>query len=167
MTTDQFWQIIEEARGGSSPELASASSHDLAAILAKLSDEQVKEFVKHFYNCLIELNRWNIWGAGYVVSGGMGDDSYHYFRSWIIGKGRSAYNQALSDPDLLGPWIDNPEEMDNEELEYVALNVLESRGVEDDPRDDIEESPDDDPQGEPFDEDEVERSYPRLSAKFA
>lgn len=167
MTIDQFWETVEKARGGSSPELPSTPPESLEKAIEKLPVEDVKEFLKHFYACLIELNRWNIWGAGYVIHGGMGDDSFHYFRSWIIGKGRSAYNQALADPDLLGPWIDDPEEVDNELLEYVALEVLESRGVEDDPREDVEGSPDDEPQGEPFDEEEVERSYPRLAAKFA
>lgn len=165
MTIEQFWQTIDKARTGSNPMSPSASPEKLAEVLKPLPADDVKSFLFHFYSRLIELNRWNIWGAGYVIAGGMGDDSFHYFRSWIIGKGKAAFDQALSDPDSLGSWIDD-EDVDNELLEYVALDILEANGIEDDPRDDIEESADDEPKGDPFDEDEVERSYPKLAAVF-
>ena len=165
MTTEQFWQTIDRARTGTTSMTPSASPEKLADILKAMPVEDLKSFLVHFYSRLVELNNWNLWGAGYVIAGGMSDDSFHYFRSWIVGKGQSAYDQALADPDQLGPWIDD-DEVDNELLEYVALEILEARGVEEDPRDDIEASADDEPKGEAFDEDEVERSYPRLAAKF-
>jgi hypothetical protein len=31
----------------------------------------------------------------------MSDDSFEYFRSWVIGKGAEAVAQALTDPDGL------------------------------------------------------------------
>jgi hypothetical protein len=73
--------------------------------------------------------------------------------------------QALTDPDGLGPFVDT-EEVDNELLEYVALEILESRGVEEDPREDVERSADDEPVGEAFDEDTVDEAYPRLAEQF-
>jgi hypothetical protein len=39
----------------------------------------------------------------------------------------------MKNPDELGPVVDN-NEVDNEVLEYVAVNVLEQRGVEEDPQ---------------------------------
>jgi hypothetical protein len=31
------------------------------------------------------------------IAGGMSDDSFHYFRSWIVGK--NAFEVAMTDPD--------------------------------------------------------------------
>lgn len=165
MTIEQFWQTIDKARTGSNPMSPSASPERLAEVLKPLSDEDVKSFMTHFYRLLMDLNHWNIWGAGYVIAGGMSDDSFHYFRSWLIGKGESVTALAKSDPDALIDYIDDAD-VDNELLEYVALDVLEARGIEDDPRDGFEASADDEPAGTAFDEDEVFGNYRRLSAKF-
>jgi hypothetical protein len=81
---EQFWSLIDQARGGSS---ATASPERLAETLNRLSDEMILEFAHMFYEKLCDLNQWRLWAAGYVIGGGMGDDSFHYFRSWIIGKG--------------------------------------------------------------------------------
>ena len=95
----------------------------------------------------------------------MSDDSFHYFRSWILGKGRDAFEVAMRDPDELGPFVDN-NEVDNELLEYVAVNVLEQRGVEEDPRDRCGRGADDPPTGEPFEEGTVAAAFPKLAALF-
>lgn len=134
-------------------------------MLSLLSDEEVQEFMREFYRKLVELNRWDLWAAGYVICGGMSDDSFHYFRSWIIGKGRQCYETALLNPSSLVPFLDDPE-VDNELLEYVALEVLEGRGIEDDPRAELEGDADGEPSGEPFDEETVDELYPAL-AEFA
>jgi len=44
----------------------------------------------------------------YVITGGMSDDSFHYFRSWILGKGRNLFEVAIKDPNELGPFVDDP-----------------------------------------------------------
>lgn len=95
----------------------------------------------------------------------MSDDSFHYFRSWILGKGRDAFEVAMKDPNELGPLVDN-NEVDNELLEYVAVNVLQQRGVEEDPRDRSDRRADDQPAGEPFEEETVAAAFPKLAASF-
>jgi hypothetical protein len=95
----------------------------------------------------------------------MSDDSFHYFRSWIIGKGRSVFNLAMENPDDLGPYVDNTE-VDNELLEYVPLEILEGRNIDEHPRDRAERYADGAPLGEPFDEVTVGSSYPKLAKLF-
>lgn len=167
MEASVFWSLIDRARpeGADAPTRPSASPEALRAVLDPLPNEEIAAFERFFYTELIRLNRWELWGAGYVIAGGMSDDSFHYFRSWLIGKGPAAVEQALSDPDGLGPYIDDAE-VENELLEYVALEMLEGRGVEEDPRDDIEGNADGEPEGEAFDEDEVFAAYPRLAEQF-
>jgi hypothetical protein len=114
---------------------------------------------------MCDLNQWRLWAAGYVIAGGMSDDSFHYFRSWIIGKGQKVFEVAMKDPDELGPFIDNPE-VDNELLEYVPVDLLKERGLEEDPRDRSDRRTDEEPKGEPFEEDTVVAAFPKLAALF-
>ena len=151
-----FWPTIKASSGDPAK---------LTALLKDKSNEDVIAFGSTFYQLLINLNRWEIWGAGYVMAGGMSDDSFHYFRSWIIGKGEEAYETALKSPDDLGQFAGEDDDFDNELLEYVAVEVLEERGVED-PRESPDGFADDEPKGEEWDEDEVYAKYPKLAAQF-
>ena len=162
ISESEFWSLIDRARAGSS---VSAKPNRLAEILGHLDDAGVLDFGHMFYEKVCDLNQWRVWGAGYVIAGGMGDDSFHYFRSWIVGKGKHVFEIAMKDPDELGPFVDNPE-VDNELLEYVAVDILEGRGVEEDPRDRSDRRADADPIGEMFDEDTVAASFPKLAARF-
>jgi hypothetical protein len=166
MPSSRFWEIIDLGRAQTKPSGASVNPRAMEKILGTLTDTEVLEFMREFYQGLITLNKWEVWGAGYVIDGGMSDDSFHYFRSWIIGKGQEVFETALSSPDDLGKFVQEHDELDNEELEYVAIEVLESRDLED-PRDEFEENADQDPTGQMFDEETVEMLYPKLAAKFA
>jgi len=163
ITDERFWQIMDEARNGSS---ASASPMALTEVLSRLSDSEVSAFGHMFYEKLCALNFWRLWAAGYIIAGGMGDDSFHYFRSWIVGKGKALFDIALKDPDDLGPWVTKDDrDVDNELLEYAAVKIMENRGGED-PRDLSDCHPDADPRGEPFDEDTIADVCPKLASLF-
>jgi hypothetical protein len=99
------------------------------------------------------------------MADGMSDDGFHYFRSWILGKGKAVYDLALSSPDELGAFGKPDDEFDNELLEYAAVEVLEKRGIAD-PTESLDASPDDVPVGEPWEEDDVYDLYPKLAKKF-
>jgi hypothetical protein len=162
-TTDkQFWSLIDEARASVS---GSARPEKLAEVLARRNDDEVSDFCEKYYEKICDLNQWRLWGAGFVIAGGMSDDSFHYFRSWIVGKGETVFETAMKEPDELGPYIDDPE-VDNELLEYVALKILEKRGIKDDPRDRSAGRADEDPVGEPFDENNVSDAFPKLAVLF-
>ncbi len=164
MDKAEFYSLVESAREKSGPLDPSADPDSLRDVLNELDDDAIAEFAVEFERELARLNRWSIWGAGYVIAGGMSDDAFHYFRSWLIGKGRDAVEQALAEPDGLGIYLDT-DEVDNELLEYVAVELLEERGVENDPRNESDESSDDDPMGDPFDEDTVDAAYPTLATR--
>ncbi len=161
ISEEKFWKIIEEARMGGS---ASADPKALSRVLSLLSDQEVSAFGHMFYEKLCALNFWRLWAAGYIIAGGMGDDHFHYFRSWIIGKGKSLFDVALRDPDQIGPWIDDPD-VDNELLEYVAVDIMQQRGRED-PRELSDCNPDAMPRGRPFTEKTVRKLCPKLASLF-
>ena len=163
ITDERFWAIMDEARNGGS---ASTSPKALSEVLNRLSDAEVSAFGYSFYEKLCLLNFWRLWAAGYIIAGGMGDDSFHYFRSWIIGKGKSFFDVALRDPDEMGPWLPTDDrDVDNELLEYVAVKIMEQRGGND-PRELSDCNPDATPRGEPFDEDTVANLCPKLASIF-
>ena len=162
MTDEQFWSLLAQARDGGS---ASASPEKLTEVLKRLSDDEVSDFGLIFYTKLCDLNSWRLWGAGYVIAGGMSDDSFHYFRSWIVGKGKEVFELAMEDPDGLGSFVDD-REVENELLEYVTVDILKGRGSEVDPRDRSDRTPDFNPSGQPFDEETVSASFPKLAVLF-
>ncbi|HEY0375106.1 MAG TPA: DUF4240 domain-containing protein [Amnibacterium sp.] len=165
MHPDRFYDLIESARPGSAPSDASADSEELASLLRTLDDEDLLGFVRTFEAELARLNQWAVWGAGYVATGGMSDDAFHYFRAWLIGKGRDAVETALTEPDALADFLDGSE-LENEELEYVAFDLLEERDL-DREMDEVDGSREGEPEGVPFDEDTVDRSFPRIAAAVA
>jgi hypothetical protein len=130
-------------------------------VLGELTTPDVQDFTLEFARKLVTLNNWDLWAAGYVITDGMGDDSFHYFRSWIIGKGRECFDTAIQNPAGLLPFLDNME-VDNEGLEYVALEILEGRGITEDPRNELDGHADQEPSGDPFDEDTVAERFPTL-----
>jgi hypothetical protein len=160
-----FYEIIDSARDRpASASTPSADPNRLKTELAKLGDDDVFAFGAAFHLELIRLNRWPVWDVGYVAAGGMSDDSFHYFRSWLIGKGSAAVEQAVSDPDGLVAYLDDSD-LDNELLEYVAIDLLDERGIDSDPRDSSPESADDPPRGvQVDDETSLAVHYPRVTA---
>jgi hypothetical protein len=161
ISDDRFWSLIDKARTGSE---ASAAPKRLAEVLNPLVNQEISAFGHMFTEKLCDLNQWRLWAAGYIIAGGMSDDSFHYFRSWIIGKGRAVFETAMKDPDAIGPWIDD-REVDNELLEYVAVEILQERGGKDS-RELSDRSPDAMPSGEPFEEETVAKICPQLAALF-
>src|SRR5207244_1156324 len=45
--------------------------------------------------------QWSLWAGAYVLNGGCSDDSFDYFRGWLIAQGRAVFEDALGDPDTL------------------------------------------------------------------
>ncbi|MDH2444251.1 DUF4240 domain-containing protein [Amnibacterium sp. CER49] len=161
MDRGRFYEIVETAREGIVPESPSADGESLRTALSNLSDDEVADFVRTFEEELVRLNRWSVRGAGAAASGGMSDDAFHWFRCWLIGKGADAVDTALDDPDGLVAYLDT--RMENEPLEYAALEELDERGLPD-PRTEDGPRPDDEPEGERIDPDSVEERYPRITA---
>jgi hypothetical protein len=155
----RFFELIDAAR--EARETASADPDQLAEALEELSDEEVTGFAEQFARQHLRLNDWRIWRAGWVAQGGMSDDGFHYFKSWIVGAGAAAVAQALTDPDGLVDFFGTDVDLDNEELEYIAVEILDSRELPD-PREEFDM--DEDPTGEPLDEATVDGDFPRIAA---
>jgi hypothetical protein len=171
MSTSRFWKVIDAARGTTDPVARSAAPAAVRAQLDKLSDRDVAAFAVRYDDLMVQLDRWDVWGAGYAAAQGMGDDDFDYFRAWLIGKGQKVVSDALSDPDELvrdlSPADDSKDDFDNEDLDYVDNDVFAQRrgqAAADAFDAKIGSDVDDDPSGKQFDEKTDDAHYPLLAA---
>jgi hypothetical protein len=129
MDRTRFFELIDAARDGVEDTAPSADADALRTGLEALDDDDLLGFARRFDEELSGLNRWAVWEAGYVARGGMSDDAFRYFRAWLIGKGAAAVDAVLADPDSLADYVDGEAVLENEELEYAALEAVDERGL--------------------------------------
>jgi hypothetical protein len=164
MDRARFYELIDAAREGVEDTAPSADADELRTALDALDDEDLQGFVTAFDAELARLNRWSVWEAGFVASGGMNAVDFRWFRAWLVGKGLAAVETALTAPDDLADLLGEDEAPRNERLEYTALEAVDERGLPD-PRTDADAAPSDaDPEGEPFDSETADERLPRLAA---
>jgi len=126
---DRFWEIIDQTVGAGSDEAQIAA---LKALLTDLSDEDLLWFRGDFRRAHDALNVWLLWVAADFAMEFCSDDGFHYFRSWLISRGRAAYERVHANPDELAGLLPTPEGCERylfcfEELEYVAGDVWSAR----------------------------------------
>ncbi|MET4923173.1 DUF4240 domain-containing protein [Streptomyces sp. PSRA5] len=96
MNTEDFWRLVESARGDGGP-FAGA----LVDRLAAGSKSEILEFQQRFEELCGAVYRWDVWAAAYLIGGGCSDDSFMDFRAGLIGLGRDWYERAALAPDSL------------------------------------------------------------------
>ncbi|MBF4517764.1 DUF4240 domain-containing protein [Flavobacterium sp. ANB] len=126
MDKTEFWKIIEYSIAKSNDDKLEQEK----VIIEKLSTynpEQIIEFEIIFRQLVIQADDFKIMAAQKIIEGYVSDDSYLYFRCWLIGKGEKNYTETLKNPDFLSENINQDEESDFEELMYVATNAYKIR----------------------------------------
>lgn len=78
-----------------------------------------------------------LWAAAYIIMGGCSDDSFDYFRGWLLFQGKEVYEACIEDPELLIPALENLSEYDVPNIEELSLYFgftvyAEKTGDEDD-----------------------------------
>jgi hypothetical protein len=127
MSDDRFWALIQATTADEGrPDRQIAA---LRANLAQLSLEDIEAFQAAFDRQMTRSYSWDLWGATYVVHGGASDDSFDYFRCWLISKGRVVFEKVLADPDGLADLVapDPGGPLDFEEFAYVARKVWDEK----------------------------------------
>lgn len=120
MTEEQFWQLIASTRG---------NAEAVTKRLSRLSPEEIRDFHRIYWEKHNALHRWEVWQAADLICGGCGDDSFHYFKAFVIGKGQEFYEIVLQNPDDMGDRLtedDEEEGYDNELLNYAAVEAYEA-----------------------------------------
>jgi len=120
---DLFWKVINSTianEGNPEQQLIS-----LQLALSKLSVDDVGKYERTFDHEMRRSYAWNLWGADYVIHGGASDDSFEYFRCWIISKGKSFFEHVLADPDTIADLVETKpgDVLEFEQFAYVARKV--------------------------------------------
>jgi hypothetical protein len=120
---DKFWRIIDESRLLGSVEQPGR----LAAALKALRPSEIVGFQQRFMCFVAAAHSGDVYAAGSLINGApRSDDTFLYFRNWLVAQGRAVYESALRDPDTLSalPMIAMLGACD-EEVVYVAVEVYE------------------------------------------
>jgi hypothetical protein len=162
MTRDEFWQLIDSTR----PKGFWAALHSgyLEMKLETLAEEEIISFDCHFREVMAESNRWDLWGAAYIVNGGCSDDGFEYFRAWLVSQGRRYYEKCLKDPEAVGARAERNDRTEDEEFMYCALEAYREKTGRDLPAVDVPRSRT--PVGQPWAESDFPTLYPKLAKKF-
>jgi len=169
MTEARFWQIVGESVGNGADQLSQAAA--LRAALDRLTPQEIEAFAGVFDELMRRSYRWDLWGAGFVLEGGMSDDGFEYFRRWLISRGEAAFDKVSADPDSLVDIIpdDHDGEFEFEEFRYVADEAWAKKTGRDPATMPNRARPySTDPAGTPFTEDPaaLKKRYPKLWARF-
>jgi uncharacterized protein DUF4240 len=157
MDENEFWALIDRSRAEDAEQ-----EEALEALLTGRSRDELEAFDRIYREQLARAYRWDLSGAGYVINGGMSDDSFDYFCDWLISRGRDVFERALTDPESLADVAEG--DVEAEGLRYAVQEAFEAtHGGE---MEITGPSHEGEPAGEEWDEDEVYDLYPRLAAKF-
>ncbi len=164
MNQHEFWQIIDSVHSDSGGDM-DRKCELLKSQLSKLPKQDIRDFIGHFDSADASAYTWSLWGAAYVMCGGCSDDSFSDFRSTLISHGSDIYKRALADPESLAELeFKSQDDISYEGFQYVHLEVEEEVFGEIQPKSNNFPS---DPSGSEWDEDDLEKLYPKLSAKYS
>ncbi|WP_445150232.1 DUF4240 domain-containing protein [Baekduia sp. Peel2402] len=165
MDITEFWALIDQAREAAGGDVLEQQAA-LRAALTGRSSEDLQAFRRHYDAGLGELYRWDVWGVGFALAGGMSDDAFDYFCDWIISRGPVVFAAALKDPESLADVEGAVEEPEAEGLRYVVLEAHERThgGQLPETGSDTRDF-DAGPAGEEWDEEDVDERFPRAAAK--
>ncbi|GAB3303406.1 DUF4240 domain-containing protein [Hymenobacter tenuis] len=125
MDKNEFWQLIDAAKKASNGD-QTLQEKALINSLATYEPEHIIDFECILREYLIEADDFGIMAAQKILDGYVSDDTYLYFRCWLIGQGESVFRAALDKPDTLAMVLDAGYQ-DFEELLYVATTAFQKR----------------------------------------
>ena len=165
MTEEKFWSLIDSSRE-KFPQTMSASADFLTAVLSEGTVQDCIDYHNRLWDLIAESYRWDLWGAAYIINGGCSDDSFLYFRAWLVGNGQLRFRAALADPEAVGDWVNDGDRIFCEAMLGPGQRAYESITGTSMPHTLQTTKYPQEPIGEPWDEPDLARTFPRLTAKF-
>jgi hypothetical protein len=162
MEEKKFWDIIEKSRSQSQGSY-NKQQEQLVLILTNLDGDDIIKFNNTFSLLMAASYDWKLWGAAYVINQGCSDDGFEYFRHYLIGQGKDRFYSTLDNPESCVDWVQLDDDIIYEGLRYCAAKAYNEKTGKELPYDFKDEYK---VKGEPWDEDTVDKKYPKLAKKF-
>jgi hypothetical protein len=95
-----FWKIMDYAFAKAKFD-NKLKEQTILDQLIKLTPEQIQDFEIIFQQMNQKASTWNNMAAHTIIEGGSSDDTFYYFRCWLISLGQKNFDETLKDPDYL------------------------------------------------------------------
>ena len=118
----EFWRIIDFSKqyAVGNNEVQEAL---LVKILAQYSPGEIVQFECLLRQRLEEADDFNVMAAEKIMEGSVTDDSYIYFRCWLVAQGKQVFTEVVRSPDTLAAVATDEVETNFEQLLYVATDA--------------------------------------------
>lgn len=127
---DIYWSIIEN----SLKETDNQEDQELFLIseIQKLTPIEMIGFRLRTDKLLFDSYNSELWCAAYIVSDGISDGGFEYFRCWLISRGKEVFYSVKANPDsLIKQVVEDKESYEFEGFWYVAMNAFKNSTGED------------------------------------
>lgn len=166
MDIDTFSELIRKSRRGAAQD-CDQIAESLTARLEKMELSESISFDVHMWNLVEQAYRWDLWAVAYIINGGCSDDGFVYFRGWLISQGKEFFEQVMANPKAAARRV-RDEEVECQDIlhaGYVAYNNKTGQEFPElDPSSPVQILAE--PKGEQWKEEDLERLYPKLCARF-
>ncbi|MBN8827077.1 MAG: DUF4240 domain-containing protein [Sphingobacteriia bacterium] len=126
LNEDYFWKIIDDSLSKTNDQ--DEQKEYFIKYLKTLTPAEIVGFRLRTDKLLYDTYNSEMWCAGYIMNGGCSDDSFQYFRNWVISRGKGVYYKAKQNPDSLIAEINEDTEFyDFEDFWYVALDAFKNK----------------------------------------
>ncbi len=128
MTRKKFWKYISDAH-----KKEKDNNGILNYLVDRLSEstyEEIFSFGIIIDEIMLESYNQRLWCASYLINGDTREESFDFFRLWLISQGEKIYNDVMKNPDNLIKYIEFPEEdfipdlYENEDFFFVAVDAF-------------------------------------------
>lgn len=162
MPREEFYELIERSRADTSTRGSSADAKVLKTVMADLENKVVRSYARRCNEEAVALNRWDIRAVGHIVSDGLADFGFRDFIAWLIGKGMTAVDSVITNPDNLAKFLSKEKtKVQSTSFNYAMVDAFLDRDMKW-----ITDRPAWVTLGEKFDEtsDEIYGRYPKTTA---
>jgi len=96
----EFWNLVEQSKA-----FEESRVEWLTEVLSKKAENEILDYEFIFQSYMNESYQSRLWGAAYIIMGGCSDDSFDYFRGWLISQGQEVFKETLKNPEFLAKYI--------------------------------------------------------------
>ncbi len=125
-----YWSIVEKSLKVNDNQ--EDQELFLVSEIEKLTAKEMIGFRLRTDKLLFDSYNSDLWCAAYIVSGGISDGGFEYFRCWLISRGKEAFYSVKANPDdLMKQIVVGNDSYEFEGFWYVAMNAFKNTTGED------------------------------------